>query len=63
MNSHGVEISVAGGVDEMVPVGSYYSFLFFFLLCVHCYYVQEASCSTSYGKNKRYKSSKKQKKP
>jgi len=62
MNSHGVEISITGCVEEMVrdpnPMFSilFFFFLFSFLSFVHCFYVQEASCSASYGKNKTYKS-------
>ena len=31
-------------------------FFFFFISCVHCFKVQEASCSASYGKNKTHRS-------
>ena len=37
--------------------------VFFFISCVHCFKVQEASCSASYGKNKTYKSKQTHKKP
>jgi len=41
MNSHGVEISIAGGVVEMVrdpnPIPSFFSFFFLFLSCALYY--------------------------
>ena len=59
-DSHGVQISIAGGVRKMVHVPTpksffFFFFFFFFISCVHCFKVQEASCSASYGKNKKYK--------
>ena len=57
MNSHGVEISIAGGVRKMVRahlLGPFY-FLFFiiyFLYHVFVVTVQELACSPSYGVNK-----------
>ena len=68
-DSHGVEISIVGGVRKMVRDPTprrffFFSFFFFFFIsCVHCFYVQEASSSASYGKNKTYKSKTKHKKP
>ena len=59
MKTHGVEFSIAGGVEEIVrdpnPM-SFFFYFFIFLSCVHCFKVQEASCSASYGKNKTHKS-------
>ena len=41
MISHGVEISIAGGVVEMVraptPRRSFFFFLFLLISCVHCF--------------------------
>jgi len=67
INSDGFEISIVGCVEEMVchPTRMHFFILLFllflFLSCVHCFEVQEASCSTSYGKNKTYKSKQKNK--
>ena len=40
-DSHGVEISNAGGVVEMVrgptPRSFFFFFFFFFISCVHCF--------------------------
>ena len=40
MNSHGVEISIAGGVRKVVRaylLGGFFFFFFFFISCIHCY--------------------------
>ena len=56
MNSHGVEISIAGGVVEMVraltPRRIFSFFFSFFLYHVFIVTVQELACRASYGVNK-----------
>jgi len=60
MNSHGVEISIAGCVREMVqvpnpmPIFVYFLFFFFFyhLLCINELLGTKTTCSASYGKEK-----------
>ena len=55
-DSHGVEISIAGGVRKMVRVPTPRRFFFFsffvFLYHVFIVTVQELACSASYGVNK-----------
>ena len=56
-DSHGVEISIAGGVRKMVrgpaPKRFFFSFFFFFFLHhVFIVMVQELACSASYGVKK-----------
>ena len=55
MISHGVEISIAGGVGEMVrDLNSCPFFFFSFLFLYHVFLVkvQELACSASYGVKK-----------
>ena len=57
MISHGVEISIAGGVRKIVRAILWAHFFFFFLFFFLLYYVfivtvQELACSASYGVNK-----------
>ena len=58
MISHGVEISIAGGVGEKVRAqllgGFFYFFFIFFLFLYYVFIVtvQELACSASYGVNK-----------
>ena len=57
MMSHGVEISIAGGVGEKVRdqlLGGFFFFFFFFFFLYHVFIVtvQELACSASYGVNK-----------
>ena len=37
VDSHGVEISIAGGVRKMVRAGPTPKRFFFFISCVHCF--------------------------
>jgi len=58
MNSHGVEISIAGCVREMVrdpnPLPFFFSLFFLFLhvLCFIRHLGTKTTCSASYGKEK-----------
>ena len=51
-NSHGVEISIAGGVRKTQLLSGFFFFFFFFLYHVFIVTVQELACSASYGVNK-----------
>jgi len=58
MNSHGVEISIAGGVGEMVrdpnPMALFFFFFLFLfhVLCIKQLLGTKTTCSASYGKEK-----------
>jgi len=57
MNSRGVEISIAGGVREMVhdlSLGGFFSF-FFIVIMRYLFQVQKVLDSTSYEEKKTYK--------
>jgi len=56
MNSHGVEFSIAEGVEEIVrdPKPLYFLFFFFFyhVLCINQLLGTKTTCSASYGKER-----------